>query len=496
MKTTNNAHRSCWVCRLRRLAAILFFLSLIPALAHARELRAEPPAASTLLPVTPGGLTADEVARRAVETSPDLESKQREVEAAAAQVSVATVGFFPRLKTQATYNHLSYVEPAKLGGGVQAPGAPVGPIAPDTQLVNTAPSSFPAIRNSTDITSSLSYPVTDVLLRVSRDHAAASRSARAARLNALATRLKVQTDAKLTFYGWLRARLQAEVAAQAVLQARQHLEDVRVAFRADKVAKADVLRVESQLADAELNHTKARNLVTFTATQVAIVMHTTPGVELTVGEDVLQPLSPASPGASVAALIDEATDNRPEMHALAASAEAQRQQAAAARGAGMPQLALVASTSYANPSSRVFPQTDQFTYTWALGVQASISPNDIATGLLNGRVQDRRAASTESQRRALRDSLGLEVAQAVQDLENADAAVESTARGLSAAEEGYRVRRLLFLAGRATSVELTDAETELTRARQATLDARVDQRVSRERFQHAVGRDAPSGSLP
>ncbi len=74
--------------------------------------------------------------------------------------------------------------------------------------------------------------------------------------------------------------------------------------------------------------------------------------------------------------------------------------------------------------------------------------------------------------------------------------MDSTARGLSAAEEGYRVRRLLFLAGRATSVELTDAETELTRARQSALDARVDQRVSRERFQHAVGRDAPSGSLP
>jgi len=306
----------------------------------------------------------------------------------------------------------------------------------------------------------------------------------------------VQTNAKLTYYGWLRARLQAEVAAQAVLQARQHLEDVRVAFRADKVAKADVLRVESQLADAELTQAKARNLVAYTATQLAIVMHATPGGELTVGEDVLQPLTSAAPIPSIAALTDEATDNRPEMHALAASAEAQRQQAAGARGAGMPQLVLVASSSHSNPSSRVFPQTDTFTSTWALGVQASISPNDIATGLLNGKAYDARAACTEAQRRALRDSLAIEVAQAVQDIANADAAVDSTARGLAAAEEGYRVRRLLFLAGRATSVELTDAETELTRARQATLDARVDQRVSRERFQHAVGRDAPPGSLP
>jgi outer membrane protein TolC len=493
MKT--DAHRLCWVCRARRIAAVLFFLSLIPALAHAREMQAQPPPAA-LLPVEPGGLTAEEVARRAVETSPDLESKLREIDAAAAQVDAALVGFFPRLRTQATYNHLSYVAPAQTAGGVQVPGAPQGPIASGTQLVNVGPTSFPTIRNSTDITTSLTYPVTDVLLRVSRDHAAASRSARAARLNALATRLKVQTDAKLAYYGWIRARLQVEVASRAVVQARQHLEDVRVAFRADKVAKADVLRVESQLADAELTYTRARNLVTYTATQVAIIMHVAPTGDFSVGEDVLVALSPFAIGPSIEALADEASDNRPEMHALAASAEAQRQQAAGARGAGLPQLALVASSSHSNPSSRVFPQTDAFTATWAIGVQASISPNDIVTGAMNGKAYDARAASTEAQRRALRDSLAVEVAQSVQDVANADAAVDSTARGLSAAEEGYRVRRLLFLAGRATSVELTDAETELTRARQAASDARVDQRVSRQRFEHAVGRDAPSGSLP
>jgi len=493
MKT--DAHRLCWVCRARRIAAVIFFLSLLPALARAREVQAQPPPA-VLLPVEAGGLTADEVARRAVETSPDLEAKLREVDAAAAQVDAALVGFFPRLKTQATYNHLSYVAPAQTAPGVQAPGAPVGPIASGTQLVNVGATSFPTIRNSTDITTSLTFPVTDVLLRATRDHAAATRSARAARLNALATQLKIQTDAKLTYYGWLRAKLQAEVAARAVVQARQHLEDVQVAFRADKVAKADVLRVESQLADAELTRTKAKNLVTYSATQLAIIMHVVPAADFGVGEDVLEPLSPFAVGPSIEALVDEASDSRPEMHALAASAEAQRQQAASARGAGMPQLNLVASSSHSNPSSRTFPQSDTFTATWAMGVQASISPNDIATGILNGRVYDSKVASTEAQRRALRDSLALEVAQSVQDIANADAAVESTARGLAAAQEGYRVRRLLFLAGRATSVELTDAETELTRAGQATADARVDQRVSRQRFQHAVGRDAPSGRLP
>ena len=43
-------------------------------------------------------------------------------------------------------------------------------------------------------------------------------------------------------------------------------------------------------------------------------------------------------------------------------------------------------------------------------------------------------------------------------------AIASASRGLAAAEESYRVRRALFQNGRATSVELTDAETERSRA--------------------------------
>src|SRR5262249_34144788 len=202
------------------------------------------------------------------------------------------------------------------------------------------------------------------------------------------------------------------------------------------------------------------------------------------------------PFAAVTTLAAEAADNRLEGQSLLASASALRSQAAAARAPVVPSLTLVAAATDSNPSSRVFPPTDQFTSSWQAGVKASWSPNDAVTALASGRSYDAKARSADAQVRSLKDSLAIEVAQAVQDVENADAAIGSTARGLAAAEEGYRVRRLLFLAGRATSVELTDAETELTRARQAAADARVDQRVSRARLHHALGRDVVSSRLP
>ena len=52
------------------------------------------------------------------------------------------------------------------------------------------------------------------------------------------------------------------------------------------------------------------------------------------------------------------------------------------------------------------------------------------------------------------------------------------------------MRKELLNAERATAVELVDAETELTRARIAALNARVDLRVALAQLVHALGDDA------
>jgi len=81
------------------------------------------------------------------------------------------------------------------------------------------------------------------------------------------------------------------------------------------------------------------------------------------------------------------------------------------------------------------------------------------------------------------------VLSAQQDIANAQRAIATTAKGLDAAEESYRVRRALLAAERVTAVELVDAETELTRARIAALDARIDLRIAIAGLAHALGND-------
>jgi outer membrane protein len=143
---------------------------------------------------------------------------------------------------------------------------------------------------------------------------------------------------------------------------------------------------------------------------------------------------------------------------------------------------------YANPNPRVFPPHDTFDGTWAVGITLSYSPNDLANGSASARGLDARAASIDAQAASLRDALRADLSAAAGALRENVVAMETTARALESAEEAYRVRRELFRAGRATTAEITDAETDLLRARIESANAVVDRRVARARIEYLLGR--------
>jgi outer membrane protein TolC len=196
----------------------------------------------------------------------------------------------------------------------------------------------------------------------------------------------------------------------------------------------------------------------------------------------------------MAALWTEAGASRLEIKTLEQTSDALREQAKVARAGNYPRLDAFGDVLYSNPNQRVFPQQDVFRPTWDVGVQLIYSPNDVALSGASSRNLTARASSVIAQKQALEDGIRVEVTQARNALREAQAAVESTAQGLVAAEESYRVRRSLFRNGRATGVELTDAETDLTRSRLEAINARVDVRIAAVRLEHAVGRDVTHGN--
>jgi outer membrane protein TolC len=443
-----------------------------------------------------GGLTSDEVARRAAATSFDVQARHAELEAAGAAVDQALVAFFPRLSAVARYQRLSPLDADVLGylvGPQDQKNPPLGPLQAGTPLA-VVPLSFPVLLNQTLIQASLSIPLSDYVLRISQGYAAASRSEKAAGLNEEAQKLKVALDGRVAYYTWVRARLQSFVAGRALAQARQHLVDVQHAFEAGAVSKADVLRVEAQVASAELLVQRAGGLASVSEIGVRTAMHEPAPRAYSLGEDLRSAALPAAPAADADALYDEALSRRLEIRALDQTAFSLREQAKIARASFGPRLDAIGDVTVANPNQRVIPPTDKFIATWSVGVQASWTLNDIAVGAAQAKGAEARRAQVEAQKHALADALRMEVAQAVQAVRDAEVAAGTTARALAASEESYRARRELFLNGRATSVELTDAETELTRAELEVINARVDQRLSAARLAHATGRDVSAAA--
>jgi outer membrane protein len=434
----------------------------------------------------PGGLTAEQVAERAAETSPTVAGRGAELSAANASLRRATLAYLPTTTLTARYARLSDTQNGSLGNLVAAPGAPPGQLPDGTPLFNV-PLSFENPLDQYTLSAGMTVPLSDYFLRLRSSREAAEHGVTSATGNYDASRRKAKADARLFYYDWVRARLGLIVAQQALTLARAHLEDARTAFRLGTVSNADVLRVESQVAENELLVTTRQHQTTLTEERLRTVQHDGAGQPYRIGEDVRQPL-PGSANVPLAALWAEAFRARPELEALAAEARGQRSQASVERAAYGPRLDGFANAQYSNPNSRVFPLNDEFRGSWDAGLQLTWVISDAASAGARSDVAEARSQAAEQRRAELADAIRLEVLDAEQAVQEAEVAKQTSARGLAAAEESYRARRLLFQNGRATTVELLDAETDLTRARLEALGAFIDSRVAAVRLAYAVGR--------
>jgi outer membrane protein TolC len=413
-----------------------------------------------------GGLTAEQAAARARKVSPTVQRRAAEVEAAIASMQAAELARVPHVTASASYTRLSPIDPLMFG--------PV-------------PFEFP--ENAFATQAQIVVPLSDYVTRFPKIIKAAKLGTDAARTSERASEVNASQEARLAYYEWLRARLQVLVAERQHAQVRSVLGQVRALAEAQRLSKADLMRVESNEAEAEHAVNALRNLASLREEQVRILIGAKDGEALALGEDPRSDVA-APAGGSLDELLRRATKQRLEFRAIALGIEAKQQQRASETANLLPRLSAFAGADYANPNQRIFPQDNKWDLTWQAGVQLSWTLNDA----LVARTTQRRITAETNALRADRENLlrgtRIEVLASQQAVQLAQLALATSQKGLAAAEESYRVRRELLGADRATAVELVDAETDLTRTRIAALNARVDLRVAITQLAHALGDDA------
>ena len=413
------------------------------------------------------GLTPDEAARRTVKNSASIEAKQRALEGIDAQATQTMWGFSPKAKLGASYTRLSPVSLAII------PGTPP----------------FVLPENAYSFDASVSVPLSDYVLRLSHAQTGVDRARETAVFDRGATYASVDRDARVSYYAWVRAQAQEIIAAQNLEQANGHLKDAQNGFQAGMIAKAEVLSAQVAEKNAELIVERAKNNTELARLSLEVYMGDAPGQKYEIGEDVFAPNPALRTLPESAAAVREAERQRMEFKSLLAAERAYRERAALERVADYPRLDGVAGLTYANPNQRYFIPDDKFHTSWQAGVALSWTPTDIGGAEAARDVALAKAAEFAAQRRVVHDGLRLEVDQALKSAREARFTIDVAGEALVASEESNRVRRELFRAGRATSVELTDAETELTRTRLQLADAHVNARIALVQLNHALGRD-------
>jgi len=410
----------------------------------------------------------------------------------------------------ASYTRLSDFKPPSLAGGgnggIIAGGPKPGtntavdttkPFDPNTQALFYLPSdafAFPLVLNNYNLTAGLIVPISDYFLRIGEGYTATIKAEDAARYDVAGAGANAEANGRAAFYAWARAKGAVNVAERSLADQKTHLQDAKNQFTVGNASKADVLRAETGVAAAELVLERTKNLETLAARQVKIAIHADDATPIATAEDVMAKAPPMT--LTLVQATTEAQTNRAELKSLTANEDALKKQAGVARAGYYPTLSAFADGISANPNPRRFPASDEWFPTWDVGARLTWSPNDALATKSAALDADAKIAAVEAQRQAAIDGIVLEVQQAWTAVKEADYAIDTTARQGASAEEAYRVARELFNAGRATSTTLTDAETELVRARLEVLNANVDAKTARVRLEHAIGRDVKIPQAP
>lgn len=428
------------------------------------------PTSAADIGVVAGGLTADAAAERAASTSKSVKIDEAKLKAAAAAVDQAWDKFLPTLSLKAAYTRLSPVDVPVFA----VPGAPPG-----------SGFAFPIFLNNYLLQGTLLVPLSDYAFRIFQNHDAALKNADAAKWTVKVAEQQARFDARVAYYNWVRANGSVVVAKAAIVDSEGHLKDVKSQLALKAATTADMFRVEARLASAQLALVQSENLVITTEANLRLLMHAGDDESVKLGEDVSAELGVAQ--IDLKSLKATAMSKRAELKAIDAQIESGDKSEDVANAGIFPRLDAMGNVYYARPAQRIFPQVDEFRWNWDITLQLTWSPND---ALVASDTKSQVQAQTEvlkATREQIVDAINMDVISAYTTVRTAEGSVVAAGAELRAAQEAYRVRVEQFHNGAATSSNVIDAESDLTRARLNELNARVDLRVARAQLKRATG---------
>jgi outer membrane protein TolC len=288
----------------------------------------------------------------------------------------------------------------------------------------------------------------------------------------------VANEVSVAYYQVLRTQALRKTATDAVRRAEDDLEVARKLEKGGVVEKEKRLRVEVQLAESRrlLDAAEGAEAVAVAALNLAI------GLNVNAPTGVVEASAMPSFTQSLAECLQTAVGQRREFQVARTSIQSAAEGRQVARADFAPRIVadgFLLDFQQAAPRGHVDLAQGFIKLEWGLF--------EGGKRVAELRVADSKIRAAVAQAESIADTIAFEVTEAYRNLLTARLGIERSRPAVAQAEENNRLVRARAKVGDATSAEVTDAESTLTRAQQAYLNSIHDYLIARVRLEYAMG---------
>jgi outer membrane protein TolC len=297
----------------------------------------------------------------------------------------------------------------------------------------------------------------------------------------------VANEVAVAYYQVLRTRALRKTAQDAVRRSEGDLDVAKKLEKGGALEKEKRLRVEVQLSESQqlLDAAESAESVAVAALNLAI------GLNVNAPTGVVEiPDAPAFPH-TLAECLQTAVGLRREFHVARASIQVADEGRHLAKADFAPRIV---AEGYANDFQQAAPRGH---------ADLAVGFIKLEWGLFEGgkriaelRVADSKTRAAMAQAESIADTIAFQVTEAYLNMATARLAIDRSRPAVAQGEENARLVRARASEGDATSAELTDAESTLTRAQQAYLNSIHDYLIALARLEYAMGVTTTPGSPP
>ncbi len=422
------------------------------------------------------GAAVEELVRDALAANLELESSAADVQQRLAALDQARARYLPAIDFNARYSR------AQGGRTLEIPvGDLLNPVYTTLNQLTGKPQ-FASIANQsvnfqrqreqqTEV--SLVQPLYDARIGAGRAAAAATLDAAQAGHTALGGRIR--RDMREAYYRWLQARAQVVILDATLELATENLRVNQSLLRNGKVTPDLVFRAEADQLEIQQSRLEAENGVLLAQSYVNLLRNAPfdralPVASVADAEVVRlrETLVPGTPAAQLALLQDQAVRQRAELRQLDAAATAAVAGERLAQAAFRPQLAFALNAG-TQGEQYGFTSDDRYVLASLVLKFNFFSGGADQAGLAGARGALRAARAA---RDATEQQIRLQVQQALQDLEVAEASLATAAKRVEAAAGAFRIASRKRDLGQINQAEFIDARRVLT-------DAQLNQNITR-----------------